>query len=339
MLVQSRTGTTRRRCGRHCRRGSDMLTASQPPRTGRRTPLRTAPPARRHPASTSCSPSSAAPIGAHSRLSSGSIHIALKRPPRTARRVHWPALSASGEHSSRQRAQTSALRCRLPFVSAVTAQWKGPFALALYIPAPHGSPAGDECRDKVLDFVRDNSLKGADSYAVSLLYANGDVPNLHCDLSGDLTGFEQPYVNDDIFNRRFRGQPWTVLWNADYPVNELRTLARSMVRALLPCRRRVSRRCMLPRTRWRRHREAIAACNCAMPLQPCSWGGRARPCARVHRRRGVCARRSATTYSSSCQSRTLWFRTTCTASSRLASTFARFKACARRGRKITSGRP
>ena len=112
----------------------------------------------------------------------------------------------------------------------MTAQWQGPFALALYIPAPHGSDAGNECRDRVLDYVRQNSLQGADSYAVSLLYASGEVPNLHCELSGDLTGFEKPYVNHATFDRRFRGQPWTVLWNADYPVNELRTVARSMVR-------------------------------------------------------------------------------------------------------------
>lgn len=112
----------------------------------------------------------------------------------------------------------------------MTQQWKGPFALALYIPAPLHSQAASACRQRILEYLRVFSERKGQSYAVSLMYSNGAVPNLHCDVKDGVTGFERPYANQRVFQSRFGGRPWYDVWNGEYPVNQLRTLARSMVR-------------------------------------------------------------------------------------------------------------
>lgn len=117
----------------------------------------------------------------------------------------------------------------------MTEQWRGPFALAVYIPAPAGSTTARVCRARVIEYLQQFTLRHVPAYAVALLYANGGVPNLHCDVSAQNTGFETPYAEHKTFRSRFEGRPWTSVWQAEYPVNELRTLARGMVRLPASC--------------------------------------------------------------------------------------------------------
>jgi nicotinamide mononucleotide (NMN) deamidase PncC len=113
----------------------------------------------------------------------------------------------------------------------VARAWQGPIALAVYIPAPADSRTGAQCRISVLDYVRTSLVSSSQqSLAVALQFAAGVVPNLHCAIGVNLTGFEGPNVDAEAFRARFAGADWTAIWRVQYPVNSMRELARSMVR-------------------------------------------------------------------------------------------------------------
>lgn len=74
-------------------------------------------------------------------------------------------------------------------------------------------------------------------FAVSLLYASGPVPTLDCNVDEKKTGFETATAERQLaaqrmFDDRFGPQPsWAQVYNAEYPVNALRSVSRNMVRA------------------------------------------------------------------------------------------------------------
>jgi hypothetical protein len=121
---------------------------------------------------------------------------------------------------------------RLPFIWQVALLWRGPISLAIYMPFRQTDARGMLCRARVRDYLEVHpGVNLGHPFAVSLLYATGQVPTLSCELNDTSTGFETPTTDPRAFEERFGADPgWQVLWDAEYPVNALRTLARNVVR-------------------------------------------------------------------------------------------------------------
>jgi hypothetical protein len=122
--------------------------------------------------------------------------------------------------------------------------WLGPMTLAVYIPAPEGTPKAKKCREQVLSYLegtiaainRATEGKGHPHLALhtSFLYGNHDSPTIHCTLSEDSTGLEPSWTDMNSWKKQFGTKPYIDIYDAEYPVGALRQLALTMVRGRTP---------------------------------------------------------------------------------------------------------
>ena len=118
------------------------------------------------------------------------------------------------------------------------ALWNGPASVAVYIPAPKGSPQAATCRDQVAAYVTamaervdaHTARHGSNAaLLVSFLYANHVSPNIHCHLTEDSTGLEAGYLDEALWQEQFHGKEYLTIYDAEYPVGALRQLAMNPV--------------------------------------------------------------------------------------------------------------
>lgn len=110
--------------------------------------------------------------------------------------------------------------------------WRGPVALAVYIPYPAHTYNGDSCRTRILKYVQDMTRKVDAPFALSFMYANELQLTLHCNINMNSTGLEHAWVNKAGIERRFldKRNNYLNLWDNLYPVNHARNLGISMAR-------------------------------------------------------------------------------------------------------------
>lgn len=124
----------------------------------------------------------------------------------------------------------------------MAALWNGPISLAVFVPAPLGTPEAASCRARVTEYLRSTidhfkPLLGAPSHlalTVSLLYARDHAPTVHCELTEASTGFEKSGRDDELWRRQFEGRPYIDIYDGEYPVGAMRQLALDGVRHRIP---------------------------------------------------------------------------------------------------------
>jgi len=113
--------------------------------------------------------------------------------------------------------------------------WRGPMALAMFIPFKAKTPAAHSCRQRMLDYVVQMN-QGLDApFALSFLYPNEDSLTLHCDIDSSSTGLEPAWMDKRGWTQQFYKQDYLTLFDGAYPVNDARNVAINMVRRGQAC--------------------------------------------------------------------------------------------------------
>ena len=110
--------------------------------------------------------------------------------------------------------------------------WQGPISIALLVPYPVGDLRATQCRTRLIEYVQNSARNYPASVSLSLLYSLEEAANNHCNITDDMTGQEPAHFDPDLWNSRYKGKVYVDIWDGEFPVNNLRNLAKQQVCAI-----------------------------------------------------------------------------------------------------------
>ena len=113
--------------------------------------------------------------------------------------------------------------------------WRGPIALAMFIPFKARTRNGDACRQRMIDYVIDMN-EGMDTpFALSFLYPNEDSISLHCSIDKTSTGLERAWIDRLAWRDKYYDRDYLDMYDDGYPINDVRNLAVNQVSLFTHC--------------------------------------------------------------------------------------------------------
>ena len=102
----------------------------------------------------------------------------------------------------------------------------------MFIPFKAKTPDGNACRQRMVDYVVSN--EGMDvPFALSFLYPSEDYLPQHCNINMTSTGLEPAWMDNNAWRQAYYGREYADIYDAVYPINNMRNLAMDMVRVFI----------------------------------------------------------------------------------------------------------